>query len=322
MRALSAAMNRNFKQDGHHMNSPQRILARFKRAFTAIESMHHRLDDIRINQGLILSKLNASQVSRDLQDHEFRVFSQWGEDGIIQFLINAVDIKHKTFIEFGVEDFSESNCRFLLVKDNWRGFVIDGSARNIKRLTRAPYFWRHDLKAVNAFITKDNINELLSQSEFDEDLGLLSVDIDGVDFHVLEAITAFKPRILVCEYNAVFGGSRPISVPYEPSFQRGLKHPSNLYFGASLAAMELAAQRKGYALVGTNRNGANAFFVRNDLMNDKLQAMTSQDCFTSSRFRESRGADGELTFIAGEERLALVKGMPVLNVKTGEMESL
>ena len=90
------------------------------------------LDAIKINQGRILSALNAQKKSSRLIDYEFRVFSQWGEDGIIQFLVSNLNIKNKTFIEFGVEDFSESNCRFLLMKDNWSGFVIDGSMKKHK----------------------------------------------------------------------------------------------------------------------------------------------------------------------------------------------
>jgi hypothetical protein len=250
------------------------------------------------------------------------VFSQWGEDGIIQRLIDTVNIEHKTFIEFGVEDFSEANCLFLLRKDNWRGFVIDGSPKNMQRLREAPYFWKYDLHAVDAFITRANINELLARSGFDGDLGILSVDIDGNDYHVLQAISGWRPRILICEYNAAFGSQRNITVPYDPSFQRTSKHHSNLYFGASLGAMAALAGRLGYVLVGTNSNGANAFFVRQDLMNDKLRALTTEQAFTPSLFRESRDAQGRLTYFTGEDRLKVIKGLPVVNVETGLEEPL
>jgi hypothetical protein len=138
-----------------------------------------KFEEIKINQGLILTKLNQTNTSKNLKDYEFKVFSQWGEDGIIQYLINILEIKNKTFIEFGVEDFSESNCRFLMMKDDWRGFVIDGSRQNIEKLKKSYYFWKHDLKAIPAFIDRENINELLSKSDFDCDLGILSIDVDG-----------------------------------------------------------------------------------------------------------------------------------------------
>ena len=111
---------------------------------------------------------------------------------IIQYLSNAIELNHKTFIEFGVEDFTEANCRFLLMKDNWSGFVIDGSPSNIVRIKKSYFYWRHHLLAVNAFITRDNINHLLAKSGFDKDLGILSIDLDGNDYFILEAVNAVR----------------------------------------------------------------------------------------------------------------------------------
>lgn len=286
------------------------------------EALDQRLDNLGINQGIMLSSLNASKTSTDLRDYEFKVFSQWGADGIIQHLIRCVEIRHKTFVEFGVEDFFESNCRFLLMKDNWQGFVIDGSMEHVKRIRQSYFYWKHHLGSECAFITRENINELLKKSGFDEDLGILSVDIDGNDYHVLQSITAFKPRILICEYNGVFGRDRKISIPYEPDFYRTGKHYSNLYFGASLGAMTHLAEKKGYVLVGTNSIGSNAFYVRRDLMNDRLRAMTAAQAWFPSHVRESRNEKGELNYLTGDARLALMRGMPVLNVESGALETL
>ena len=103
----------------------------------------------------------ASDVS-SIQETEFRVFSQFGEDGIIQFLISNIEIPNKTFVEFGVEDYAESNTRFLLINNNWSGLVIDGSQPNVESIKNDAIFWKHDLTALNAFITKDNINSLIA----------------------------------------------------------------------------------------------------------------------------------------------------------------
>ena len=193
--------------------TPMTLIGKIRQALQVSLNGESRLDDVSINQGRILSSLNEAKTSKRLKDFEFKVFSQWGEDGIIQHLTRAVDIKNKTFIEFGVEDFFESNCRFLMMKDDWRGFVIDGSRENIARLKKSNFYWKHHLDAVDAFITKDNINALLAKSGFDADLGILSVDLDGNDYYVLEAIENFRPRILICEYNPIFGATRKISVP-------------------------------------------------------------------------------------------------------------
>ena len=123
-------------------------------------------------------------------------------------------------------------------------------------------------------------------------LEFLSIDIDGNDYHVLDAISVTKPRVLICEYNAIFGPMRKISVPYETNFDRAAKHYSHLYFGASLAATTQAAEAKGYALVGTNSAGSNAFYVRRDLLNERVEALSSEQAYTPSKARESRDGRG------------------------------
>ena len=178
------------------------------------------------------------------------------------------------------------------------------------------------IDAYHAFITKNNINEILQHSAFAEDLGMLSIDIDGNDWFILEAISFYKPRILICEYNDVFGKERAISVPYDPQFVRTKEHYSNLYFGASIAAMAYLAEKKGYALVGVNSNHNNAFFIRQDLVCDSVPKVDLEDIYEPSNIRESRNESGRLTHLAGNERLALLKGLPILNVKTNTLELL
>lgn len=274
-----------------------------------------------INQGVALAAHSHKQIT-SLHDAEFKVFSQWGEDGIIQFLVANLDIQNRTFIEFGIEDFRESNCRFLMMKDNWRGFVIDGSEPGIEALKASHYYWKFDLNAQQAFITRDNIAALLERSDFDKDLGLLSIDIDGMDYWIAQELTHWKPRILIMEYNAVFGAKRAITVPYAVNFNRTAAHPSNLYFGASLRALCKLTDAWGYSIVGTNSAGNNAFFVRNDLLNDNVPARSLDEVFTPSKFRESRDLDGRLTFLSGQERLRAIAGLKVVNVDTNEIETL
>jgi hypothetical protein len=299
-----------------------RPLRKIKQLISTISSIDEQLDEIKINQGSILALLHERQATKNLKDYEFKVFSQWGEDGIIQHLCKSVTIKHRTFIEFGVECFFQSNCRFLQMKDNWSGFVIDGSSENIRKLKDSYFYWKYDLQAIAAFITRENINELLAKSGFDEDLGILSIDIDGNDYHVLDAIKHFRPRILICEYNSVFGGVRTISIPYDAAFNRTRSHYSNLYFGASLAAITHLANIRGYSLVGTNSAGGNAFFVRNDLVTDKVAVISSAEAYFPSHLRESRDARGHLTHVGGGDRVKMIQGLPVVNVETNTTEIL
>ena len=321
MKGAAIGLIRPFRK-GPTLRIAKRLGAAIKRRIAPDDGLRIEIDRLKINQGVLLGEMHRGKESRCLKDFEFRVFSQWGEDGIIQHLINTIDINEHTFIEFGVEDFSESNCRFLLMKDNWSGFVIDGSTENIRNLRSSYYYWMHDLNSVDSFITKENINHLLSKSGFSNDLGILSIDLDGNDYHILEAIEGFTPRILICEYNALFGPTRSISVPYDPAFVRGGAHYSHVYYGASLGAMKHVAERKGYALVGTNSAGTNAFFARNDLLNDKIAVQSLAGAYSMYKLRESRDREGNLTYLGGDQSIQSIRGLPVINVETGEMESL
>lgn len=277
-----------------------------------------QLEEIKINQGRILTSMQPADGSIPLWKHEFKVFSQWGEDGIIQYLVNNLEITQHTFIEFGVEDFNESNCRFLMMKDQWHGFVIDGSAANIAQLRDSYYYWQYRLNSKAAFITRENIAKLLDESGFKKDLGLLSVDIDGVDYHVLEALNEWRPAILIVEYNDAFGWQRPVSVPYDSAFIRRQKHFSNQYWGANLPAFCYLAGKRGYALVGTNSVGSNAFFVRRELLNDAVREVELVNCVREAAFRDSRDQAGRLSFLAGASRSHAISNMNVIDVSSGE----
>lgn len=303
------------------MINPARILRSLRSAIGQQKQIQLRIDELAILQGKLLSNQNRG-MDASLSRHEFRVFSQWGEDGIIQRLIDVVPIANETFIEFGVETFVEANCRFLMENNNWSGCVIDGSRSNIETIRQSFQYWRHDLNAVHAFITAENIDELLAKSGFGNDPGILSVDIDGVDYWVLSAIRSVRPRIMITEYNAAFGPDRAISVPYDPQFDRHDKHYSGLYFGASLAAFDHWARNNGYALVGTGSAGVNAFFVREDVLPKHLKRLSVKQAYTDSKLRQSRDRNGNLSFLTGDQRLTAMAGLEVINIVNGETEIL
>lgn len=283
----------------------------------------HNLTQQIEEQKILLGRQLALQIRQlgvlnSIQEAEFKVFSQFGDDGIIQYLIQQTGISadERTFIEFGVQDYLESNTRFLLLNDYWRGMVLDIDADAIRLIQGAPYYWRANLKAVCACIQKDNVNQLFAENGFTGDLGLLSVDIDGNDYWVWQAIEVVRPVIVVAEYNATFGSRRAVSVPYDPKFYRTRAHASNLYWGTSLKALELVGKEKGYAFVGTNAAGNNAYFVRRDRLG-QLSEIDVETGYTSSCFRESRGPSGELTFLTGDDRLRAIADMPLVDVATG-----
>ena len=274
-----------------------------------------RLDALRAQLGGLESRMLRGAYIASLREAEFRVFSQFGEDGIIQYLVQRVPIENEVFVEFGVEDYSESNTRFLLVHDNWRGLAMDGGDQHVDFMRRTGLDWRHDVQAKRAFVDRDNINFLIASSGIRGDIGLLSVDIDGNDYWVLDAIDVVSPRVLVVEYNSNFGPQAAVTVPYDPAFDRGKAHWSYLYWGASLAALDGLARGRGYTLVGGNSAGNNAFWVRDDVLGDLPRAATA-DAYAVSRFRESRDETGALTYVgAHDDRLAIIRHLPVWDVE-------
>ena len=205
----------------------------------------------------------------------------------------------------------ESNTRFLLINNNWSGLVIDGNPDNIACIKSAPIYWRHNLKADCAFVTKENINDLLMSNAVESNIGILSIDIDGNDYWVWDAINVVNPSIVIIEYNARFGLDLSVTVPYDPDFVRSEKHYSMIYFGASIKALCALGAKKGYAFVGCGSAGVNAFFVRQDLMVDEIKEVTVEEGFVRNKFRESRNADGQLNYLSEEEEYKLLTSMPL-----------
>lgn len=291
--------------------------AKLRLALPRLLTLDRQLEDVKINQGRILSELGRDKATTALSGHEFKVFSQWGEDGILQHLTRQVHIKNKTFIEFGVEDFFESNCRFLMMKDMWKGFVIDGSEENLERMRSSYFYWRYQLRGRCAFITRDNVAVLLDESGFDKEVGILSVDVDGVDWFLLNALGAWRAAIVIVEYNGMFGSKHPVTVPYDASFYRTRAHHSNIYYGASLMAFDSLLQSRGYALVGVNGMGSNAFFVRRDLLPSAILEVSVEECFRPTWFREGRDASGQLTFRSAASLGRELAELPLVNTLSG-----
>lgn len=256
----------------------------------------------------------AAQEKHGFADVEFQVFSQWGEDGIIQYILRHVSVPNRTFVEFGVENYREANTRWLVEGHNWSGLVIDGSQQHVDAIKSDAIYWKHRLKAVSAFVDAENINRLISGNGICGDVGLLSVDIDGMDYWVWKAIDVITPNIVVVEYNALFGPTKSVTVPYDPSFVRQKAHYSWSYYGASLAALVGLGKTKGYAFVGSNSAGNNAFFVQSDLLGSPLRELTAQQGYVKRTFREARDRDGRLMFPTFEEEAALIEGLPLVEV--------
>jgi hypothetical protein len=284
----------------------------------AVLRLFRDLVDQQTASSLLLAKLHIRDlrtrgILESIQDAEFKVFSQGGEDGIIQYLLQQVPIAREVFVEFGVENYLESNTRFLLLNDNWSGLVIDAHPSHIKFIRRDPLSYRRDLQSICSFITAENINDLLVGAGLQGDIGLLSIDLDGNDYWVWQAIEEVSPRLVICEYNSIFGSDKAVTIPYDPFFERTKAHFSNLYYGTSLAALCALARVRGYRFVGSNSAGNNAFFVREDVVGN-LQQLSPEAGYVESRFRESRDRKGQFSFLRGADRLREIADCPLLDL--------
>lgn len=205
---------------------------------------------------------------RRLEPYGFKIYSQNDEDGIIHEIFRRIGTQKRNFVEFGVENGLENNTLKLLL-EGWRGLWIEADRKSVESMKRrfSDVIADNRLAIRSAFITAENINELIETWGIGE-VDLLSIDIDGNDFYVWQAISVINPRLVVIECNTKFRPPLSIVQPYNPQhIWRGTD-----YSGASLEALTRLGERLGYSLVGTNLIGLNAFFVRNDLVDDKFQA--------------------------------------------------
>ena len=227
--------------------------------------------------------LTAQQIPLPkFADVGFRAYSQTDEDGIILFLFSVIGTTNRIFVEVGAGDGIECNCANLAINWGWHGLFIDGNKDNVDLGTK--FYAKHPdtmifpPKFSFAMVNRENINEVITSAGFHGEIDFLSIDIDGMDYWIWEAIECVNPRAVVVEANGKFG-MRSITVPYDANWVYNASARPH-YHGASLPAFTKLANRKGYRLVGTNRFGYNAFYVRNDVAEDVLPAVTIEACRT------------------------------------------
>jgi hypothetical protein len=290
------------------------LLRKLKRLFTY--GIENKIDKLSVVTGKIaVSSVCKAEKINSLSDVGFSIYSQFDEDGIIEWLIQRLPISSNRFIEFGVENYIESNTRFLLINRNWRGLIIDSNPSHIDYIKKDNIYWRHDLTAICAFATPDKINELLKGANFTDKIGILSIDAGGMDYWIWKETNVVDPDIVICEYNAVFGDLHAIVVPYQNNFESRKIHYSGLYWGASSKAFELLALEKGYVLLGSNIGGHNLFFLRKELYSLIDQYITDKRS-KPSLYRDSRSPEGKLTYTGGLKRYEMIKHLSVYNIET------
>lgn len=211
-------------------------------------------------------------ADQTIHDWESSIWSQNGEDGILLNVFSRIGATSRRFLEFGCGTGLECNSANLALGFGWSGLLLDANATHIKKAQT--FFEDHlgdDAGRVQLradFVTPENINDLLSEvTPEGGDVDLLSIDVDSIDYWIWHAVAGFRPRVVVCEYNASFGPKRSVTVSPRDGFDPFTKHASGYYHGVSLTALHKLAAARNYQLIGCDSAGVNAFFVRSDCAN-------------------------------------------------------
>ena len=257
---------------------------------------------------------NISSIS----DVDYKIYSQFGEDGIIDFILRKLNIEKPKFVEIGVGDYTESNTRFLFESRTAKGLIIDCLEDLSSKVSKNLKLWKGDLKIEEIFVSSENINSVLEKNNFEKDIDFFSLDIDGIDYWIIKSLPVNFSKVAVIEYNPIFGHEHEVTVPNIEKFDRTSYHYSNLCYGMSLKALVKIMELKNFYFLGSNLRRNNAFFVSKNFNKDacfpniKISNISENvDC----NIRESRGKKKELTYLSGHERIKEIRDCEIIDLK-------
>ena len=274
--------------------------------------------------GKVQITLNRDKYNEieDLTETETKIFSQNGEDGILDYLVNKLKIDKKNFVEIGVGNYRESNTRFLYNLYHPKGLIVDSIDDMEKKVKQHVNFWKGDLRVINKQIDTGNILDVLNKG-CNYEIDLFSIDIDSIDYWIIDKLKNNISKIFVAEYNPVFGSRLEVSVPNISGFDRGKYHHSHLCYGMSLKALVNLMDKKGYYFIGSNIQKINAFFISKEYKKDiffKNIKIKSLDKYTDSNIRDSRDSNNNLNYLSDDLKFKEIENCEVVNLKDNKYE--
>ncbi len=269
-----------------------------------------------------LKRANYHKI-KNLKDLEFKVFSQNGEDGIIDYLIYILNIRKLKFVEVGVGDYSECNTRFLINNYPFKGLLCDinSKLKNNLQYTHDPH--RGSIQVFNDYITSSNILEILKSNDFNKELNLFSIDIDSIDYYVIEKLPNSISDIFIAEYNQNFGPNLEVTVPHIDQFDRFKYHYSGQCYGLSLKALINLMKKKGYIFLGCNVECCNAFFVlesKKNLIKLDFPDENNLSDYFNDYVCDMRDKNGNILNVSINERLDYMKDCDVIDLSNNDMK--
>ena len=282
------------------------------------------LDRVIFCIGKVQISLNRNKYDEveDLIETEVKIFSQNGEDGIIDYLVHKLKVDKKNFVEIGVGNYRESNTRFLYNRYHPKGLIIDYIDDMKNKVKKHVNFWKGDLRICNQKIDSENILDLLNKN-CDYEIDLFSIDIDSIDYWIIKKLKNNISKIFVAEYNPVFGAELEVTVPNISGFERSKYHYSYLCYGMSLKALINLMDQKGYYFIGTNLQKINAFFISKEFKKEVFFnniKIKSLDNYTNSNIRDSRDMNNNLNYLSGHKKFNEIEDCEVINLKDNKRE--
>jgi len=243
-----------------------------------------------VNQYRLMKKLMVPGEMPSFRDVGFKVHSQFEEDGILLYIFSVIGTTNKRVVEICAGEGIECMAANLIINHGWEGLLFDGDKNNVDRginfyaSNHSTFLYPPIFK--QAWLTRENINQLIAENGFKNEIDLLSLDIDGNDYYIMEAINVIKPRVIICETHNVIPSDLAITIPYKSDFNRMEDlHPD--FASVSLLAMKTLLNKKGYRLIGSHRYGFNAIFMLNEVGKDYFPEVSVESVHdnTYTKFR-------------------------------------
>ena len=258
-----------------------------------------KFDDIKVQKGQLFERHLEQNLNKitSIEETFFKVFSQDYEDGIIQYLIKSLSLKNIKFVEIGTQDYSESNTRYIFETMRCEGLIIDPTPNLKKKINSFLRTWKNTLTIHNDFINSNNVVEIIEKNSFEKNLDIFSLDIDGIDYWILEKLPKKIAKIFIIEYNPYFGSKKEICAPNIEYFDRFKYHSTGFCWGASLKAIIKLMKQKGYTFIGTNNLNVNSFFVQDEFINKigfNLPNLNDLSKHTEVKFNLLKNKNGRL----------------------------
>ena len=278
-------------------------------------------DKVIFNVGLnqISENRKIYENVKNIQEIELKVFSQNGEDGILDYILTRLGLipNSTNFVEIGVGNYREANTRFIYNRFHPKGIIIDYIDDMERKVKPHVNMWKGDLRICNKKIDADNINEILKKN-CNYEIDVFSLDIDSIDYWIIDKLQQNISKIFIAEYNPVFGPDLKVTVPNIKGFDRTKYHYSNLCYGMSLRALIDIMKTKNYYFIGTNLQKMNAFFISNDFKKnqyfDKINTLELNE-YTNSNIRDSRDINYKLNFLTEKKKLKEIENCEVINLE-------